>query len=102
VFQSPKTFDIQTMGLSTNNKDAIKLNYYTKNTNTSTYQTSNTTGDYITNREYDYRVDIPRNDNADYGQRMRGKTLVCEIEQSGLDNDFSLLYIITKYRISWS
>lgn len=56
----------------------------------------------ITNREYDFRLDIPRNNNSDYGDRMRGKTMQCELSSSSNSTDFSLQYIVTKYRMSWS
>jgi len=56
----------------------------------------------ITNREYDFRLDVPRNNNDIFGGRMRGKTMQCELKSSSNSNDFSLQYIITKYRMSWS
>ena len=60
-----------------------------------------------TDREYDYRLAIPRNGadeehEVEYGDRMRGKTMVCEIKSDNNDLDFSLQYVITKYRISWT
>ena len=54
-----------------------------------------------TYREYDLRFAVPRNNNAEYCDRMRGKTMQCELS-SDSSTDFSLQYIITKYRISWS
>ena len=65
-------------------------------------QKSNCDGRSLTNVEYDYRLAIPRNNNDAYGSRMRGKTM--EVELSSISNsmDFSLQYVITKYRISWS
>ena len=54
----------------------------------------------ITSREYDLRFAIPRSGNAEYGGRMRGKTMQCELTSSSAN--FSIRYIITKYRISWS
>ena len=56
----------------------------------------------ITNREYDFRLTIPRNNNSLYGDRMRGKTMQCELSSSSSSTDFSIQYIITKYRVSWS
>jgi hypothetical protein len=66
----------------------------------------------ITNREYDYRFAIPRAGRyetrprrrwvtADWGDRLRGKTMECELASNSDDRDFSLQYIITKYRKSW-
>ena len=56
----------------------------------------------ITNREYDLRFAIPRDKDAQYGGRMRGRTMQCELTSSSSSTDFSIQYIITKYRISWS
>lgn len=58
----------------------------------------------ITNREYDYKFAIPRNKGAEYADRLRGKTMKCELTTNDDVNsaDFSIQYIITKYRISWS
>ena len=56
--------------------------------------------------EYDYRLAIPRNGSHDtqieYGNRMRGKTMQCEIASDYNSTDFSLQYITTKFRMSWS
>ena len=56
--------------------------------------------------EYDYRLAIPRNGSQDaeieYGNRMRGKTMQCEIASDYNSTDFSLQYITTKFRMSWS
>lgn len=62
--------------------------------------------DNITNREYDFRFAIPRNNNSAYGDRLRGKTMQGELSIKDVDfnptKDFSLQYIITKYRVSWT
>lgn len=58
--------------------------------------------DNVENREYNFRYIIPRNDNAEYGDRLRGKTMQCELESKNNSYDFSLQYIKTKFRISWS
>lgn len=65
-------------------------------------QSTGTGSSLITNREYDFRLDIPRNADSSYGDRMRGKTMQCELKSSSNSTDFSLQYIITKYRMSWS
>lgn len=59
-------------------------------------------GDKIDNTEYNFRYAIPRHENALYGDRLRGKTMQCELKSSSNDYDFSLQWIKTKYRISWS
>jgi hypothetical protein len=56
----------------------------------------------IENREYNFRYVIPRNDNEAYGGRLRGKTMQCELESKSNSYDFSLQFIKTKFRISWS
>ncbi len=56
----------------------------------------------ITNREYDFRLNIPRNNDDSYGGRMRGKTMQCELKSNSNSTDFSLQYVITKFRMSWS
>lgn len=68
----------------------------------------------VTANEYDFKFAIPRNGvrdpKKDWGDRMRGKTMQCEIgseydpERPQLKPwlNFSLQYIITKYRISWN
>ena len=62
--------------------------------------------DNITNREYDFRFAIPRNNNSAYGDRLRGKMMQGELSIKDIDfnptKDFSLQYIITKYRVSWT
>ena len=65
-------------------------------------QKSSCNGSSLTNVEYDYRLAIPRNNNDAYGSRMRGKTMEVELSSVSNSMDFSLQYVITKYRISWS
>lgn len=67
-------------------------------------------GNGITNREYDFRLNVPRqgkeNNNSwvteSYGDRLKGKTMQCELSSISNSTDFSLQYVTTKYRISWS
>jgi hypothetical protein len=71
--------------------------------NTPLKQTAHTTGTSLSNREYDYRLNIPRETgNEVYGGRLKGKTMQCELWSTNNSIDFSLQYIITKYRMSWS
>lgn len=56
----------------------------------------------LTNREYDFRFAVPRNNGSLYGDRMRGKTMQCELISDNTSSDFSLQFITTKYRISWT
>lgn len=98
--QYPKVFDISTFGgrfYGGNDLSNITFDFYTP-----LKQHSTAHGNQITNREYDFRLDIPRNANSSYGDRMRGKTMQCEISSSSNSTDFSLQYVVTKYRMSWS
>lgn len=83
-------------------------------------QSSSIKGDNaISVNEYDYRMAIPRNGSyateqhsssdvqnversVEYGNRMRGKTMQCEMSSDYNSTDFSLQYITTKFRMSWS
>lgn len=65
-------------------------------------QTGVITGDKIDNTEYNFRFAIPRDANAQYGGRLRGKTMQAELKSTSNSYDFSLQYIFTKYRISWT
>jgi len=95
-----KVFDIQTFGGRLYGGDNLKsliLKY-----DTPLKQHGETKGSNITNIEYDFRVAVPRHNNSEYGDRLRGKTMQCELSSTNNSTDFSLQYIITKYRISWS
>lgn len=106
-FQQVKTYDIQTLGLrSDNSKNNIVFNY-----KTSLNQEGRADGSSMTNREYDYRINIPRAGSLQedqwvtelYGNRLKGKTLNCTISlDTNNAHDFSLQYVTTKYRISYS
>lgn len=98
-----KVFDISTFGGRFYGGDKRGIDKLTFTFKTPLKQLSSGTGSkFITNREYDFRLDIPRNANSSYGDRMRGKTMQCELKSSSNSTDFSLQYIITKYRMSWS
>lgn len=81
----------------------LKFNFHTP-LGQNTYINKN-----ITNREYDLKFAVPRNrdgygNEMPYGDRMRGRTMRCEISSTDINQyrNFSLQYIITKYRISHS
>lgn len=96
-----KTFDITTFGGRFYGGDSLTNLVF--DYKTPLKQHSKGTGkDLVTNREYDFRLAIPRNNNSAYGDRMRGKTMQCEISSTSNSTDFSLQYTITKYRMSWS
>ena len=92
-----KVFDNVSFGASRGTDSLLKFTF-----NTPLGQNSSTSD--ITNREYDYRLAVPRNNGEEYGGRMRGKTMQCEVYKydDSLNNNFALQYINTKYRISWS
>ena len=78
------------------------LNDITFKFNTPLKQHGELSGGDINNREYNFTFAIPRNGNAEYGDRLRGKTMQVELSSKSNDYDFSLQYIATKYRISWT
>lgn len=98
-----KVFDITTFGGRFYGGENAGVDNLTFKFDTPLKQHSEDTGSsFITNREYDFRLAIPRNANSAYGDRMRGKTMQCELSSSSNSTDFSLQYIITKFRMSWS
>lgn len=101
-----KTFDIQTFGGRFYGEDEFKDIKFEYNTPLKQHSSANGE-DIVTTREYDFRLNIPRaedenGNSAAYGDRMRGKTMQCEMSSISNSKDFSLQYITTKYRISWS
>ena len=55
----------------------------------------------ITLRENNHRFAIPRADGL-FGNRARGKVMICSIEDAKPNPAMAIQYIITKYRQSWS
>lgn len=74
-------------------------NYYWK---TDLNQTGDITDLPMTLREGNYRYAVPRAGKEAYGNRMRGKYMVCGIVDKKPTCDASITYIITKFRTSWS
>lgn len=98
-----KVFDIITFGGRFYGGDDSGVNHLSFKFNTPLKQQSYGKGSsIITNREYDFRLDVPRNNDSAYGDRMRGKIMQCELKSDTNSTDFSLQYILTKYRMSWS
>ena len=107
-----KVFDIQTFGgrfyegkgyIEQNNETkGLSFDYKTplKQHSCTDYK------DVVTDREYDFRLTIPRNmprdEKQDWGDRMRGKTMQCEIKSNSNNLDFALQYVTTKFRMSWT
>ena len=97
----PKVFDNITFGgrfYGGDKEDITPLHFKFK---TPLKQQGDADGTSVENREYDFRMAIPRHKNSQYGDRLRGKTMQCEMWSLKSDVDFSLQYITTKYRISW-
>lgn len=97
----PKVFDNITFGgrfYGGDKEDITPLRFKFK---TPLKQQGEADGTSVENREYDFRMAIPRHKNSQYGDRLRGKTMQCEMWSLKSDVDFSLQYITTKYRISW-
>lgn len=55
----------------------------------------------ITLRENNHRFAIPRADGL-FGNRARGKVMICSIEDTKPNPAMAIQYVITKYRQSWS
>lgn len=94
---TPKVYDITTFGGTFSDKSTLTLKYATPHG-----QTGSASDSDITDREWDYRVAIPRDGDAEYGHRLRDKTLTCTISSNDSVGKFSLEYVITKYRLSCS
>ena len=101
-----KVFDNSEFGGRVYGGDKDELKHLSLKFSTPLKQKSNLDGKFIENREYNFRYIIPRavdmNGNKPlYGDRLRGKTMQCELESDSNVYDFSLQFIKTKYRISW-
>lgn len=76
--------------------------YFSKHHNyswtTDLNKTTNTLENEITLREGSYRYAIPRATNQPYGDRIRGKYMICGMEDTNPDYDSSISYVITKFR----
>lgn len=88
-------------------QDAIRDNddYFSKN-HKYTWQTESqkiesSLEEQITLRENNHRFVIPRADGL-FGNRARGKVMICSIEDIKPNPAMAIQYIITKYRQSWS
>ena len=102
-----KVYDTQTFAGRLYDGHSIDMSPLTFAYTTPLGQYSEANGkDIVTDREQDYKLDIPRalEDGLvpQYGNRMRGKTMQCRLESNSNNLDFSLQYITTKYRISWT
>lgn len=88
-------------------QDVIRDNddYFSKN-HKYTWQTESqkiesSLEEQVTLRENNHRFAIPRADGL-FGNRARGKVMICSIEDVKPNPAMAIQYIITKYRQSWS
>lgn len=100
--QTVKVFDNVTFGGNEEFKNQIKESFHTQGQDSNILESNQ-----VSNRYYDYRFAIPRANvnNAlqkQYGNRMRGKTMICNIENEANNKKLAIQYITTKYRILWS
>lgn len=56
----------------------------------------------VTDRESNLTYAIPRQDNADYGNRLRGRWMTVSITDYNPKYDFAISHILTKYRQSFT
>lgn len=82
-----------------------KYDYFSKNHKyiwqTESQKIESNLKDQITLRENNHRFAIPRADGL-FGNRARGKVMICSIEDIKPNPAMAIQYIITKYRQSWS
>ena len=80
-------------------------NYFSKNHKyvwqTESQKIESNLEEQITLRENNHRFAIPRADGL-FGNRARGKVMICSIEDAKPNPAMAIQYIITKYRQSWS
>lgn len=102
-YSTVKVFDNMIFGSDQDTVDSIVV-LFRNDHMSSNYITKNE----ISNRYFDYRFAIPRGtnnlDNGLFGNRMRGKYVVCNIHINPSEgiNKATLQYFMTKYRAIWS
>lgn len=108
-----KVFDNQEI-ITANKPEQYNLEYPHADTNsyfqkhhnytwvTDLNQSADTLTGKMTLREGNYRYAIPRASDVGYGDRIRGKYMICSMEDTYTDYDASITYILTKFRTSWS
>lgn len=102
-----KIFDNQEI---VSNDLSINKNYFSNSHEYSWYTELNNTNTNelkITDREGNFRYSIPRSINNEgninkFGNRIKGKYMICDIQNNNVKQNASLSYILTKYRISWA
>lgn len=92
--------DIQNLNYNDNDSYfSINHNYTWQ---TESQKSKSSLADSITLREHNYRYSIPRANNSEmYGDRMRGKYMICTMLGNKPNTNVALQYILTKFRASW-
>lgn len=73
-----KTFDTQTFDVDIDDVNKLTFIYQTPlNQKARLEYLNHTPYNTVSNREGDYRLNIPRNGGSEYGDRLRGKTMEC-------------------------
>ena len=92
--------------LSYNNDENFAENFakdkiltFTTNLNESSY--NHKTEEIITDREGNIQYAIPRSNNAEYGNRLKGKWMKVTIEDENPKYNNTISHIITKFRQSF-
>ena len=92
--------NLQLQDIIRDNDDYFSKNHkYTWQTESQKIESS--LEEQITLRENNHRFAIPRADGL-FGNRARGKVMICSIEDVKPNPAMAIQYIITKYRQSWS
>ena len=92
--------NLQLQDIIRDNDDYFSKNHkYTWQTESQKIESS--LEEQITLRENNHRFVIPRADGL-FGNRARGKVMICSIEDIKPNPAMAIQYIITKYRQSWS
>lgn len=92
--------NLQLQGTIRDNNDYFSKNHkYVWQTESQKIESS--LEEQITLRENNHRFAIPRADGL-FGNRARGKVMICSIEDIKPNPAMAIQYIITKYRQSWS
>lgn len=93
-----KVYDNQELITSDYTKTNPFVDYHKYSWSTDIQGETSTTRLQMTDREGTFRYAVPRAGNASYGERLRGKYLVCEITDYEPDYNVALSYVITKFR----
>lgn len=100
-YSTVKVFDNVIFGSDQNTVDNIIISFY--NGQMTSYDV---TSEKISNRYFDYRFAIPRDEDSNelFGNRMRGKYIECNVKfnDNKKMNKVILQYFMTKYRAIWS